>query len=77
MYKYYYKLDDDGKSIDVLGKSKILTKKCIEITEQQYKEYNQTLSMIQDKEGYEKNVTLYVDGTYDVSYVEMGEATTY
>ena len=71
MYKYYYNLNEDDISIAVLGKSKILTKNCIQISEQQYEEYNQILRSIPDKEGFEKRVTLYVDGTFDVSYAEI------
>ena len=72
--KYFY-LTKNEKTIAVLGSGKKVPNKpgYHEISESQYNAYMNTLASIEDREGYEKLVTLYLDGTYDVHYKPIEE----
>ena len=67
--KYYYKIAFDNV-IAFLGTSKKVPEQCIEITKEQYINYVYILSGIIDKEGFIKVVKLYINGTYDVEYIQ-------
>ena len=69
MYKYYYK-SSDGKTIQYLGKSQSIPKTCVQISKDEYDNYKSIINSIEDREGYAKAITLYVNGTYDVEYIQ-------
>lgn len=70
--KYFYKLNDD-ESIKALYKGSKVQKNCIEITKEDYERYKEILASIEEKEGYQKLVTLYVDFTFEVEYIPVEE----
>ena len=37
---------------------------------EEYENYKYIISSIEDREGYVKAITLYVNGTYDVEYIQ-------
>lgn len=72
--KFYY-YTKTSNVISLLGKGKKIPNRAgyVEITEEQYNAYIDTLNSIEDRSGYTKKVTLYIDGTYDVEYVPVVE----
>lgn len=73
MYKYYYK-SEDGNTIEYLGKAKNVPASCVQITKEQYENYKSILKSIEDKEGYVTIITLYIDGTCDIGYIQENAA---
>lgn len=72
MDRYYYKCKENN-IITYLGKAKKIPSNCVEITKEKYNEYKSIISSIPNRDGYDKNVTLYVDGTYTVEYIKIEE----
>ena len=70
--KYFYFTKNES-TIAVLGTGKKVPKKTgyHEITKVQYDSYMATLNSIEQREGYEAHITLYIDGTYEVEYVPI------
>lgn len=76
MYKYYIRTN--ANVIIMLGKAKKVPNKegYTEVTKAEYDEYMGILESIEEKAGYTKKVTLYIDGTFDVQYVPITEVDT-
>ena len=72
--KYYYQTTDE-ETIRHLGKSKKVPNRpgYYEITHAQYTAYMLILESIEDREGFIKIVTLYIDGSYTVNYTPIEE----
>lgn len=71
--KYYVKIIND--EIISFGKSKLVPKRCVELSYENYEQLRNTLSSIPNKEGCYKVVHLHIDGTYTVEYFTEEEIT--
>lgn len=70
--KYYY-VTKVSNVISSLGSSKKVPNKTgyVEITKEQYDNYMSIINSIPERAGYNRKITLYIDGTYDVEYTEI------
>lgn len=71
MKKYYIKAKNGV--IITLGSAKKVPSSATEITKAEYDNYMDILNGIEERVGYTKNVTLYIDGTYNVEYIPIVE----
>ena len=70
---YYYKVYEGIDVIKQLGvkyNGKI-PKNSTEITKDEYENYLAIIRSVPQKEGYTAKMTLHVDGTYEVEYIEI------
>jgi len=69
--KYYVRIIND--EITSFGRSKLVPKRCVEISYEEYEKLINVLLSIPDKDGCYKVVHLHIYGTYTVEYFTKNE----